>query len=862
MRRAFAILPGLLVAVLCNGGEPQGQAALALALNRLPVTAAVLHIGAHPDDEHTALLAYLARGRGVRTAYLSATRGEGGQNLLGAEQYEALGLLRTEELLAARRLDGAEQFFTRAYDFGYCRNAEEALARWSHGQTLADFVRVIRRFRPQVIVSRFAGGPQDGHGQHAAAGLLAREAFRAAADPARFPEQIHEGLEPWQAAKLYITVNRYGPAAKLPLPKGALEIEVGDYSPLLGRSYAELAMEGRSLHRSQAMGVPQRKGPRRLALLLVDTRLVDTALPGTLSATLEARRAQERDLLDGVDAKITPGPLLDQIERAQAALAAGNSADLIGALARGLELARRLPTLLRAQKEAEFSTALALAHGLAVEALAGRAELVPGESYQVRVTTWNRARVSLEVKEIALDAPASWTMEPGAWTPTALEYNRSTSRLFTVTLPLDAPPWQPYWLRLSRQGDSYQVADPSLIGLPHNPPLLEAQVRFHTAGVKVRIRVPVEHRYVDQIYGQVDRPIAVVPPVAAWLHPPVTIFPESGERPADLSGRAGRPAPTPAEREITLRLRNNRTVPSAPEVRASPGWRVRPQRLTMPSQGEELIEKLRVRPEGTAAGVLQVVANGGVASGYQLIQYPHIRPQYWFRPAQTRLVPVALKVAQNLRVGYIMGAGDQVPEALRQLGVAVHLLTAEELLAGELSRFDAIVAGIRAYAVRKDLVAANRHLLDYVRQGGVYIVQYNSRWPGRGRQDGQFPFAPYWMRQQRRAPRVSREEQPVEILVPGHPLLTTPNRITAADFAGWVQERGLYFMSEWAPEYTPLLASHDPSQPPQHGGMLVARFGKGLYVYTGYSWFRQLPAGVPGAYRIWANLLSAARLRK
>ena len=842
MRRAFVLFLGLLIAVLCHGGEPQGQAALALALNRLPVTAAVLHIGAHPDDEHTALLAYLARGRGVRTAYLSVTRGEGGQNLLGAEQYEALGLLRTEELLAARRLDGAEQFFTRAYDFGYSRDAQEALARWGHERTLSDFVRVIRRFRPQVIISRFAGGPQDGHGQHAAAGLLAREAFRAAADPARFPAQIQAGLEPWQAAKLYITVNRYGPAASLPLPEGALEIEVGDYSPLLGRSYAELAMEGRSLHRSQAMGVPQRKGPRRLALLLTDT-----VLSGEPAANLEAQRAQEQDLLDGVDAKFAPGLLLGQIERAKTALGTGNSAELIGALARGLELARQLPTPLRAQKEAEFSAALALAHGLAVEALVGRAELVPGDSYQISVTAWNRAPVSLEVKEIALDAPASWPVEPSDWTPTTLEYNRAASRLFTVTLPLDAPPWQPYWLQLAREGDSYQVADPSLIGQPHNPPLLEARVRFRTAGVEAHVRVPVEHRYVDQIYGQAHRPVMVVPPLAAWLHPAVTIFPESGDR--------------PAEREITLRLRNNRTVPWAPEVQASPGWQVTPQKLTPPPQGEELIAKLLVRPTGTAPGMLRVLVNGAVATGYQAIQYPHIRPQYWFRPAQTRLVPVAAKVAEKLRVGYIMGAGDQGPEALRQLGVSVHLLAEEELLAGKLGRFDAIVAGIRAYAVRKDLVAASRRLLDYVRQGGVYIVQYNSRWPGR-RQGGLFPFGPYWMRQQRRAPRVSREEQPVEILVPDHPLLTTPNRITAADFAGWVQERGLYFMSEWAPEYTPLLASHDPGEPPQKGGMLVARFGKGLYVYTGYSWFRQLPASVPGAYRIWANLLSAAKLKK
>ena len=864
------IAVSLIAAAVFRAEEPRGQAALALALDRLPVTAAVLHIAAHPDDEDTALLAWLARGRGVRAAYLSATRGEGGQNLLGGEQYEALGLLRTQELLAARRLDGARQFFSRAYDFGYSRDAEEALAKWGRERTLSDFVRVIRRFRPDVIVSRFAGGPQDGHGQHAAAGILAREAFRAAGDPARFPEHFaEEGLRPWQAKKFYVEINRFGPAAGRPLPEGALEIDLGDYSPVLGRSFVELAMQSRSLHRSQAMGAPQRKGPFRQAFLL--EAIVDAAAGGEAGAppaTFAEQRRRERDLLDGIDGRLPSGPLTRAIDQARAAFAAGDTARLVAALAEGLRLARDLPEPAPADTAADFESALALAHGLAIDALADRREFTSGDQAGVTVTIWNRAPAPLAVDSIELQAaacvergragaPASrttrcpWQVEAEAWQPAALEYNRSAARAFRVTVPDGAAVSQPYWLQLPREGDSYQAPDPALIGLPENPPVLEALVRLRSAGTELSLLVPVAHRGIDSIYGQIDSALEVMPSLAAWLEPPLVVFPPG-------AGRA-----------LSVRLRAASRQVGAVNVQAPPGWTSSRESLEAPQAGQEDTATLRVdRPGATPSGgggqprppgrVSLAGRAGASVLGYEVIDYPHIRRQLLFRPAETTLVPLDVRVEGTPRVGYIMGAGDAVPGMLRQLGVSVELLAPNDVASGDLSRFTAIVTGIRAYAVRPELATANGRLLDWVRRGGTLIVQYNSDWPGR-RDQGDFPFGPYPMRQDRRAPRVSQEEQPVEILAPEHPLMNAPNKITAADFQGWVQERGLYFMSEWAPGYTPLLSSHDRGEPPRRGGLLAASYGKGTYIYTAYAWFRQLPAGVPGAFRIWANLLSTTR---
>jgi LmbE family N-acetylglucosaminyl deacetylase len=843
----------------------RGSPELDQVLARLPVTGALLHTAAHPDDEHSSMLAYLARGRHIRTAYLSATRGDGGQNLLGAEQGEALGLLRTQELLDARRLDGADQFFTRAFDFGFSKTAEETLAKWGHQEILADYVRIIREYRPDVVVSRFAGTAADGHGHHQASGLLTPEAIHAAADPARFPEQIREGLSPWQVKKFYLTINRFGPTANDPLPSGALAIDVGQYDPVLGASYNQIGAEGRTLHRSQGFaGFGADLGSSVQGFLLKESLVTKTG-------------AEEKDFFDGIDITLDRYKLMgaapadvealkDVVAKTLAEYRQEAPEKIAPLLLQGYGLVRKMRNGANADlafeldnKELQFKQALALAYGWAVEAICERAEITPGQSNRVTVRIWNRSHTPLDVGMIGLSLPEGWKIETDEYKASVqIFYNQSAQRVFTVTPPPDAKVSQPYWLVSPRQQDRFVVEDPALIGRPESPPLMTADVSllvnnpagsgftpsascphcFTTEMLAISRSTPVIARLLDPIYGQRDVRVNVVPAVAAWTDPPVEIF-------------------TPgAEHEINVRLRNNSQAAASGKfsLTVPESWTVEPvaQSFTIANQGEESSYVFKVHAgAGAKAGGAAVSVPYSI--GYQVVNYPHIVPQYWFHPAQTKLRPVDSKIAPNRRVGYIMGPGDEVPAALRQLGVNLTMLNAGDLLSGDLSKYDVVVAGIRTYTVRQDLVSANQRLLDYVNNGGVYVVQYQGSFLAGGQS---LPYGPYPLQFGRPLARVTVEEAPVEILAPDHPLFNTPNKITSADFDGWVQERGLNFMGTWDDHYTPLLASNDPGEPPQKGGMLAATYGKGLFLYTAYAWFRQLPAGVPGAYRIWANILS------
>jgi LmbE family N-acetylglucosaminyl deacetylase len=825
--------------------QPRGAAELSQLIARLGVTGSLLHTAAHPDDEHSTMLAYMARGRHVRTAYLSLTRGDGGQNLLGTEQGEAIGLLRTQELLDARRLDGADQFFTRALDFGFSKTAAETLEKWGKEAILSDVVRILRTYRPDVIVSRFSGTSSDGHGNHQAAGLLTLEAFRAAADPNRSPEQIREGLRPWQPKKLYLTVNRFGPQSSQPFPAEAVVLDFGAYDPVLGASYDQIGAEGRAFHRSQGFaGFPIRLGASRNGFILKES-----ALP---------KASGEQDLFDGINITLDRltesgaaagdvAALKDLVAEVQSKLRPERPHEIAPLLGRGLGLVRKMapaagPELrfLLQHKERDFTRALELSHAQVIEALAERGEWIPGRSYRITVSVWNRSAAAFAVQDISLTAPAGWKVEAGEWKPGEVSYNRNSSRAFMVTPPPDAKPSQPYWLERERTGDVFAVADPKLIGLPESPPLMEANVAWTIPGLQAPVssRQPVLFRHTDPIYGQRDQRVQLLPAVAAWTEPQVLIFPDGA-------------------REIKVRLRNNTPGPEQGKfsLTAPAGWKITPaeQTFEIKRPGEETTCVFQAAPLSRESMPAAVTPSAPYSTGYQVISYPHIPPQYWFRPAATRLVPVDLKIAPDRKVGYIMGAGDDVPAALRQMGVEVTLLAPDDVLAGNFARYHAVVVGIRGYSTRPDLVAANDRLLEYVRNGGILIVQYQGQaFQG----DSRFAYGPYLLDMGRPSPRVSVEEAPVEMLAPEHPLLATPNRIGPADFAGWVQERGLYFMRSWAPEYTPLLSCGDPGEPPQKGGMLAARFGKGLYVFTAYAWFRQLPAGVPGAYRIWANMLS------
>ncbi len=812
---------------------------------------------------------YLTRYLHVRAAYLSATRGDGGQNLLGNEQYEALGILRTEELLAARRIDGAQQFFGEEYDFGFSKSADETLQKWGHDEALGDFVRIIRRYRPDVVISRFSGTPADGHGHHQAAGILTREAFRAAADPKKYPDQIQEGLKPWQASKLFLNLfgGRGGSAGNS--SPDTVSFNEDAFDATFGMTYPEIGAEARSMHRSQGMGTGAGRGPVIAAFRLEDamppTKTVQTLFDG-IDLTLNrftTLSSNSEDVARYVQA------INKDIQDAKQGLSPYHPSTVAQALGHALAMLREMRTAIEASqatnddkdqalflwklKQADFIQALGLVGGVRVTAFADRAEIIPGETFNVTISGDVHTSGTLKPGDVSLQAPNGWKVERVGAPITAPGAGAGLEAKFRVTAPPDAPLSQPYWLVRPRTKDYFPVPQVPFAGDPENPPLLTATFQYSASDgsspITVEQHADVVFRYVDRIYGEKDKPLTVVPAVAVWVDPDTAIFPTNSSVPQALlikvhSNKAGK-----VQGQVHLGL------PS--------GWRSNPpsKPFELSGRGEETSIRMEVSPPNTAPKTLDHTVSAiadvegqSYMTGYEIIEYPHIQTRYWFRPAITKMERFDVKVAPNLRVGYIMGTGDEVPQALKLLGVTVEELGSDDLAFGNLSKYDAIVTGIRAYEIRKDLVANNSRLMDYVKNGGVMIVQY-SRPAGVSE-----PLGPYPMTQfAGNNGRITVEDAPVEILEPVDPFFQEPNRITEDDFKGWVQERGVYFMESWAPEYRPLLSSHDPNEPPLKGGMLLASYGKGLYLYTGYVWNRQLPAGVPGAYRIFANMISLGR---
>jgi LmbE family N-acetylglucosaminyl deacetylase len=859
MRDRLTLLPSLAIlsALVIFAASPAGAMAqsppvagaaeTALALKKLGVTGRALYVAAHPDDENTAMLAYLANERAVRTAYLSITRGDGGQNIIGPEKGEALGFIRTHELLAARRIDGAEQFFTRAVDFGYTKSAAEALRIWGHEEVLADVVWVIRRFRPDVIISRFPTTGEGGHGQHTAAAVLAREAFAAAADPARFPEQLKH-VKPWRATRLVWNVFRFRPGDALPEGGKVVSMDLGAYNPLLGESYTELAARSRSQHKSQGFGSAERRGSSVAYL-----------------AHLAGEEA-ERDLFDGVDLTWGRfkggeriGRLLAEAEREfdprrpEALLPL-----LIGA---HRELTQLAPAAPLEEERGELLEAIRAAAGLWVEAIASEPSVVPGGKLKVTATLVNRSGYPLRVESVSVsgDAPAAgggragWGVHsmraigsnhpPRSSFGWELKTNQPEAIPLDVVLPAESRPSQPYWLEEEPRAGLFRVADYTTVGLPEMDPLrAHIAVAAGPEGEKLNFTVPVLYRWVDRVRGELYRPVEVVPPVAVNVAERVLVFPDTSTK------------------QLRVTLRGNSASGASGVLRPQlpAGWSARPVEapFAFKAKGEEARLTFIITPPASASSGtvwFQIEGQGGPhtrARSMVEIDYPHIPRQALFPAAEARLVRADVK-RRGSRIGYIAGSGDEVPEALRQVGYEVVMLSDEELDEADLSRFDAVVTGVRAYNTRPRLRAAQRRLLEYVERGGTLVVQYNTDDRSLdGLALGPYPF-------KLSSNRVTVEEAPVRLVEPGHALLAAPNRIMAADFDGWVQERGLYFPSEWDARYTPLFAAADPGEKESQGLTLVARHGRGTYVYTPLSWFRQLPAGVPGAFRLFVNLVSA-----
>jgi LmbE family N-acetylglucosaminyl deacetylase len=869
-------------------GERPDSVTLELLLRKLASTGTFMQTDAHPDDEDNGLLAMLGHGRGMRTTLVTATRGDGGQNEIGPEIGQALGVLRTEELLAVHRFDGAEQYFTRAIDFGFSFSVEESIGKWGRDAIVGDLVRHIRAIRPDVIAGFLCGG-QAGGLHHQASTQLTIEAFRAAADPARYPEQIKDGLRPWQAMRLFCTDE--GSFAPQPPPRtpDLLTPNIAGFDAALGRTYAELGLEARSMHKCQ--------GTSQLLLLPGQLQSRTYRLKDSL---IDRGNVAPADMFDGIDVSLNglarfagPGApealkvilagLTQDVSGAMQGMFTQGSRGAVAPLVAGLthlrDARRRLSSLVGdaaryeidlrlAQKERQFQDALLVASALRVEALADDGVVTPGQALNLSFYAASNVGDSAQLRGIRLggfdNAPA-----PGC----AGSLAQAVTCKSTAKVPAAARLSTPYWTPRT-DAARYDFEPDVPFGVPFRPSPFRATFDLTIGGVPVTVDRVVEYRYSHLVAGEKRSELSVSPAFDVTLDPDIAVFPLSELPPEGGSyrstvGQASASAQSPVasafrRKILKVTVANNQKGAATASVtlRAPAGWRVEPSSapVTFAREDEATTVTFTLTPPATMTpgefGVKAVAAGNGAASelGYQVVEYPHIHRRHVVQPATTRVKVMDVRIAPRLRVGYVMGVGDKVPEAIQQLGAEVTLIDPEPLAAGDLSRFDAIVLGVRAYERRPDLRANNQRLLQYAEGGGTVIVQYQ-RTEFNDAQYGPFPA-------KTTAERVTDENAPIEILTPDHPVFNRPNRIGPETWRGWVQERGTYFMGARDPRYVDLLRSQDPfpyNAGAQTGVLVEARVGKGRWIYTGLGLWRQLPAGVDGAYRLLANLLSLGK---
>jgi LmbE family N-acetylglucosaminyl deacetylase len=824
--------------------ENRGAAAAYGALLRLRSTATVLHTTAHPDDEDGALLTWLSRQQGVRTGLLTLNRGEGGANLIGPELYDALGILRTEELLAAGRYYGVDQMFTRVADFGFSKRLDETLAHWGREVVLGDVVHAIRLYHPDILVSRYHGTPRDGHGHHQTAGLVSLEAFKAAADPHRFPEHLQEGLRPWQVKKLYLSVRESEPIAT----QGAGQVRVAPGSSLsrvmLADSVIPKVANETSLFDgidTTLLGIAQLAGATNFLPALTEIshhveaaiRKFDALKPWVVASDLAAGTKATRALIEKV--KASP---LEPAHKDHVLFLLGN-------------------------KEQEFNEAMHKALGLVLEVLvdpepasAGPASFpaqretfhvaIPGQRFSLTIRVTNRSPVQLERGEAGITRPQGWDVTEQ--TPAGdLPVNHATWRAqFEAKVPDNAAYTRPYWSRANPWRDHiYQINKPQYLHLPFAPPELFGVFRYEVDGVRFVLSRPVQTVYMDRPWGEQRRLLMVAPAINIAIAPRVGVVPIAA-------------APTSVTVSVTVSSNVKGDAAGKVKLRLPDGWTATPaeHNFSFTHVGEASNFSFKVSLSHTTTGadyqIHAVAAYGGreYTEGYRVIAHRDLEPRHLYRPATMDVHRLDVQVAPNLSVGYVMGVGDEVPQALEQIGVQVTMLGANDLAHGHLDQFDAIIIGIRASAVRADLKMYSKRLLDYAERGGNLIYQYQTQ------EFDAAPYGPYPYKLTARPEEVSEEDAPVTLLEPSHPVFHWPNTITAADFHGWVEERGSKWMTTWDERYTPLLESHDRQQPPQRGGLLYAQYGQGTFIYAAYAFYRQLPAGVPGSYRLFANLIS------
>ena len=865
--------------------EEAGHVGLGLALRHLTNTGIFLYTGAHPDDENNGLLVMLQRGLGYRTALFTCTRGSGGQNEIGPELFEALAVLRTEELASVHAYDGSEQYYGRQIDFGYSFSIEETFEKWGREEVTADYVRILRLVRPDVVMTMRPEG--EGGGQHhQAQARITGEAFRLAADPSKFPEQLKAGLRPWQARKLYYS-GGFG-RGEPPAP-GVTHVRVSSdvFDPLLGKTYAEIGSEARSMHKCQGMAqLLPLPGP---APQSSQYRLGDTSLDGGPSRA-------DNGLFDGVDTTIPglaqfarrPAPaaletglaaIAREAEGAQKAFASGSVAETIAPLRSGLLAVRALRSRLRGRgleedaafeidrrlesKEQEFQQALVLAQGMRVDVLADDGLVFGGQPIKTTTVIANRGPEPIQVRRVTL---AGFEGEAGC-APAEVRSGGGAYRCeSSLRVPAGARPSTPYWRPIGNSA-RYEFDEDAPFGDPFRPTPFRARLELSVAGADVTIDTPVAYRYEGTIFsGEKRMELLVVPKYSVSLTPDIAIIPsgavKSTARPA--AGGTGK-APTASEREVRVTVINGNKGESTAEValQVPAGWTVRPRVAPVQFGREDESETVRftVAPPPTAgAGEYKVRAvvradGGTFDQGYQVIEYPHIHRRHRMLPAETSLKVIDVRVVPGLRVGYIMGVGDQVPPAIDQLGARVDMLGPDEVSWGNLAQYDAIVTGVRAYERRADLRANNHRLIGYVNGGGTLIVQYNKF------EFNEAQYGPYPARVS--SNRVTDENAPITVLAAADPLFTSPNRLGDATWKNWVQERGLYFLGDDKdPRYVDLVQTEDPfpfNRGVKKGALVQANVGRGRWIYVGLGLWRQLPAGTEGAYQLLANLISVGR---
>lgn len=787
------------------------------ALEKLNVLGSVLYIAAHPDDENTSLMAYLSKGKKYRTGYLSLTRGDGGQNLIGSEKGVEIGILRTQELIQARRIDGGEQFFTRAVDFGYSKSPEETFEIWNKEEILEDVVWVIRKFQPDVIITRFPFGSSGGHGHHTASTIIAAEAFKAAADPNKFTEQL-KYVQTWKAKRIFW--NNWRPSVND--AKGLISVDVGEYNPLLGKSYTELGADSRTMHKSQGFGSSAFRGSRLEYFELIDGE------------------SAEKNIFEGIDYswnRIKNGTNIGgKISEILNNFKHENPSKSIPSLVSLFDEINKLDNnnWINVKKQ-ELLNIIKSCAGLWLEATAHDYSASPGDEINIKTTVVNRSDIPFSIERINFP-----TLGIDISSGNKLNNNEPSTIEEKILLPIEYQISQPYWLKEKSTAGLFKVDDIKMIGLAENPPAVPVKIILNYEGRKLEYTIPLVYKWNDRVEGEQTRPFEVRPPVVANIADNVSIF--SNE----------------AQKEIQIKLKaNSNNIKGVVKFKSNDGWIISPSEIQfeLKNKYDEKSISLSVNPPKNSGETILEISmqiNGKQYDNSLVeISYPHIPSQVYFPKSEIKLVKLDIqKTVTN--IGYVMGSGDKVAESLQNAGYTVTLLTDEMLEENNLQQYDAIITGVRAYNTRERLKFARQKLLNYMSNGGTLIVQYNVS-SGLVTQDiGPYPF-------RISQGRITDEEAKINFVDPNNEILNFPNKISNKDFDDWVQERGLYFADEWDKNYKTIFSGSDKNEKELFGSTLFTRYGKGAFIYTGLSWFRQLPAGIPGAYKIFANMIEAGK---